>query len=800
MLHSAWVGDKRAALRAGHKPATAPMGGAPRGCASCAAHEEFFISCRDRFFSIVARVMAGRSGECSRLQNMLDDAQPRAGCRMPAPWRAWVGKTTLLSWAVDQASEFRVLSTRCNEASRHIALSALQEIVVPLQDHLDSLTPDHRQALQGVLGRGQSTADSRGLGAALLALLSVLAVESPVLLILDDLHWADATSVESLLFAVRRLDHEPVLFLAAAHEDDELSQAEDMPVLPVVGLSPLDVAELLDGAVEREVADQLTRSTGGNPLAIVEIVNRLSADQRSGRMPLPRVVPISQLLQEAFSVRTASLSADELMVILCAAADPRATRTELAQAADDAQKAVADIESLCDRGLLVSTDAEHVVFTHPLIRSAVYLNALDETRRQAHRRLAAVVSESEVDRRAWHLAAASVGPDEQTAVELEAAANFALGHGDARVAGDTLMRAAEFSQRASGTARLIAAGAAYCKAGAIVQALEAFDLALAQTTDPLVYADIQLLRAVPELFATGPASLQKRLVELGDQLKSLDADRAATAFGFAALVSLSCSRLDDPRALCGRVLDRPLSGESPVRRFISAIATVAEAMSGDLQSSPAVLLAIADEVARGPMPDDASLPVLVAGTLAWIGEWSASSQLLANLIDHAHRSGQVAGIPHLLAVRSDLCFRTGHWAAALADGAKGEELSREISQQTVTCYALIMRARVEAGLGRSAEATRRCQEAVELSSTFGCLRESVHSAVGFVELTAGRFPEAIAAFEVVRDISESEGLRLITATPWVADIVEAYVHMGKIADARSIVDDLHDWFIQGDLP
>ena len=178
------------------------------------------------------------------------------------------------------------------------------------------------------------------------------------------------------------------------------------------------------------------------------------------------------------------------------------------------------------------------------------------------------------------------------------------------------------------------------------------------------------------------------------------------------------------------------------------------------------------------------------------------TRLLANLIDQAHRSGQVAGIPHLLAVRSDLCFRTGHWAAALADGAKGEELSREISQQTVTCYTLIMRAHVDASrLGRSAEAIRRCQEAVELSSSFGCLHESVHSAVGFVELTAGRFPEAIAAFEVVRDISESEGLRLITATPWVPDLVEAYVHVGRIADAKSIVKRApHDSFIQGDLP
>ena len=250
-----------------------------------------------------------------------------------------------------------------------------------------------------MLGQVPSTADSRGLGAALVALLSELAEESPVLLILDDLHWADTTSVEALLFAVRRLEYEPVLVLAAAHEEVS-SQAENLPVLAVVGLSPLDVAELLDGVVEREVVDELTRSTGGNPLAIVEIVNRLSADQRTGRLPLPRVVPINQLLQEAFSVRTASLSAQEQMIISAAAADPQATKAELVRATANGQQVGADVESLCDRGFMVSVDAEHVEFTHPLVRSAVYLNASDDTRRQAHRYLAAVVGDSEVDRRA----------------------------------------------------------------------------------------------------------------------------------------------------------------------------------------------------------------------------------------------------------------------------------------------------------------------------------------------------------------------------------------------------------------
>lgn len=177
-----------------------------------------------------------------------------------------------------------------------------------------------------------------------------------------------------------------------------------------------------------------------------------------------------------------------------------------------------------------------------------------------------------------------------------------------------------------------------------------------------------------------------------------------------------------------------------------------------------------------------------------------SSRLLSTLIRQCHERGEVVGLAHLLASRSDFNFRTGNWAAALADGAKSEELARESNQLVMTEYALFRLARVEAGLGRAEEAARHINEALEIASKIGCLLEAVNSAVGFVALAAGRIPQAIEALEMVRSIAEREGLALINAFPWIPDLVEAYLRAGASQKADEIVTELEKLPVEGDLP
>ena len=354
---------------------------------------------------------------------------------------------------------------------------------------------------------------------------------------------------------------------------------------------------------------------------------------------------------------------------------------------------------------------------------------------------------ADVSRRAWHLADAASGPDEPTAVQLDAAAAYALEYGDALAAANALARAAELSAEGSSTDRLVHAGMAYSRAGTIPEALNAFDQAMAATPDRLLRADIELLRSIPYFFAFGPGRLQESLVELGGQLLELDAGRSAMADALPRLISFSCSRMNEVEGLCQRALSLDDDASAVMRELARLLCALAKTLGGEVTNSRKVLMEHAQAFCAAPAQVEMSTAAFVAESLMWTGDWAMSSRLLSTLIRQCHERGEVVGLAHLLASRSDFNFRTGNWAAALADGAKSEELARESNQMVMTEYALFRLARVEAGLGRAEEAARHIDEALVIASELGCLLEAVYSALGFVALAAGRVPKAIEALE-----------------------------------------------------
>ena len=210
--------------------------------------------------------------------------------------------------------------------------------------------------------------------------------------------------------------------------------------------------------------------------------------------------------------------------------------------------------------------------------------------------LAGAVSSPDISRRAWHLALAATGPDESAAIELDAAATYALECGDALAAGRLLARAAGPRQESSRADRLVRAGMAFSRAGSIPEALDVLDQALVATPDPLLRADIELLRAIPYLFAYGPAQTPRILVDLGTQLLDLDAGRSAMAGVLAALVSFSCSRMNEVRALCQRALDSGWVRRSDTRscavalRFRTGIGRRSDDFPGSLAGAHALHL------------------------------------------------------------------------------------------------------------------------------------------------------------------------------------------------------------------
>ena len=205
--------------------------------------------------------------------------------------------------------------------------------------------------------------------------------------------------------------------------------------------------------------ERLTAETEGNPLALIELPRVLSAEQLAGRRPLPEPLPIGADLRSSFLERVAVLAPDSRAALLFVAAAGGGDSTAVSRAA---RSAGVDLRNLApaEAAGFVRMGASGVEFRHPLVRSAIYAGAGLAERRAVHQALAeALEDEAHADRRAWHLAAATVGPDGDVADELERSAERAGrrgGHGAAMAA---LERAADLSLDDEDRARRLAAGA-----------------------------------------------------------------------------------------------------------------------------------------------------------------------------------------------------------------------------------------------------------------------------------------------------------------------------------------------------
>jgi predicted ATPase len=129
-----------------------------------------------------------------------------------------------------------------------------------------------------------------------LTLLAEAAQASPVLAVVDDAHWLDEASAAALLFVARRLAQERVGIIFAAREGDVRNfDATGLATLRLPGLDLAGVRDLINERtgvlVGPEVAAQLLASTGGNPLALVELPQSLTPAQLTGASPLPDRLP-----------------------------------------------------------------------------------------------------------------------------------------------------------------------------------------------------------------------------------------------------------------------------------------------------------------------------------------------------------------------------------------------------------------------------------------------------------------------------------------------------------------------------
>ncbi|MCX4976820.1 AAA family ATPase [Streptomyces sp. NBC_00554] len=371
--------------------------------------------------------LAGRAAELE-LMDSLFAGQGRDGGSLLLRGAPGVGKTALLDAAAVRAADagMRVLRASGVEFEAEMKFSALHQMLYPLRRQAKELAGHHRDVLDRIFGLAPGPSpDPPAASTAVLALLGEVAVERPLLMIVDDMPCVDRASATVLGFVVRRISDDPVVFLAAARTGTEgLSHQLQLPVREIGPLAAQSAAELLDvrwPGLAPTVRRRLLAEAAGNPLALQELPAALSSRQRSGQDPLPAFLALSGRLETAFASAVERLPAPTRRVLLVAALNADACLTTIRKAARDS--AGVDDLAPAQRADLVHVDAAdgHISFRYPLDRAAIVHLASPSERRGAHRSLAAALADSP-ERRAWHLAEAATGPDESVARALDEAA------------------------------------------------------------------------------------------------------------------------------------------------------------------------------------------------------------------------------------------------------------------------------------------------------------------------------------------------------------------------------------------
>ena len=407
----------------------------------------------------MAQALAGREPELALLDERLLAARDRGGA-LVVRGDAGIGKTALLQAArrsaIDQG--LATLVTAGFQAEAHIAFAGLHRLLRPVLGSLDRLPGPQRAAIQAAFGLREAAAPDLFLIAlASLDLLSEMAAAAPLLLIIDDAQWLDVATGNVLTFVARRLELEPIVMLFAVRDGSAPWIDEDD--LPELRLQPLDdassaaVLEASAPGLESGLRRRILAEALGNPLALAELPRAVA----SGFDPTAAApLPLTERLERAFAARLSGLPASVRTLLLVAALDDGGDQERILTAASILEGGTIGVAALADAQAAgaVTVDGDDLRFRHPLVRSAVYQRSLAPERRAAHKALAQVYR-GDPDRAVWHLAAASDGPDDQIAAELEALADRAAKRGAAAVAVAALDRASRLTSQDLPRGRLL---------------------------------------------------------------------------------------------------------------------------------------------------------------------------------------------------------------------------------------------------------------------------------------------------------------------------------------------------------
>lgn len=643
-----------------------------------------------------------RERELSELQAAIEAVRAGNGGGVAIEASAGLGKTRLLEETrrVGAEAGLTVLSARATELERDFTFALVRQL---FGQPLATLSSEERErvlegaaAAKPALGLGQRDAKERDSFSVLHDLYWVtaaLAEREPLLLSIDDVHWADTTSLDYLGFLLPRLEELPVLLVVAVRSDEPdrpqgLDRVLGDPALKHLAPQPLSeegTTTLLVGELERQPAPEFTaichEVSGGNPFLLSELARTLVergidptaqraelvgelAPERVARSVLLRLERLSSQAKEvARALAILGDGSDLRLVSEFAGLDPEAS----SRAADELRaSSVLDAEA-------------SLRFIHPLVRNAVYLEVASGERARAHDRAAGLLrtrsaSPEEV---ATQLLAGEPQGDRAAAETLLEAAERALSTGAPRSAITYLNRALREPPPAELRSAILFGliSASFRAADYVAFAAVEADVRAELDREP----SLQLEWAIPLTMAM---SLGGRFVEAASMLAeavdlALDAGDVERAFQLEAQLStLALLGSSVPERDLGRYADR-IDSSGPTGRLAAAMEVRSSIVGGTADR--------AVDAARRALGNDCSIfaeePELAAAVVAVLAlviadEVDAAARAAARALEIARERNGTPDLIRAWFLKAFVAWGYGDLVTAEADLRQAIDLAR----------------------------------------------------------------------------------------------------------------------------
>ncbi|WP_370618208.1 helix-turn-helix transcriptional regulator [Mumia sp. Pv 4-285] len=738
-------------------------------------------------------MLVGRARETAAIATLLERARNGTSGAAVVLGEAGIGKSTVLSQAVEAARpDVRVLATSGAVPERDLPFAGLAQLLRPVLGHLDTLPDVQSEALAQALalrpGGGGSGPTGPGerfaISAATLGLVSRAAEDQPLLLLVDDLQHLDRPSVDAILFTARRLLTDAVAVVVAARVGEGVDDlVTGLDRIELGGLSREECTALVAprGLTSTQV-ERLHAVSGGNPLAALEMARTPDLLARD-----PGAIPVPRLIEEAFAGRLGVLTPRARTAMTVAALAGDVDLATIGRACAAAGSDLGDLDE-AESAELVEVANDRVRFLHPLMRASLVQGTEPSVRRRLHRTLAHALPEGDLDRRALHLSASTIGPDAEAVAVLDAATASAAQRRAYAVASGWGERAAHASDDPEERARrLVGAGEHAWLGGLADRALEIFGEAVASAPSEANRRRALALRGVVSARCGSLVEARDLLLEASAPIAVDDPDTAVLLLAEAAYASVYLCDTAAARTVVSRLDAVHGRTEHPRSRIIGDLAAgIARVITGEGDAGTALIRRAVSASGTGDLVGDPRWRAWVLIGPMWLRETGDARALVEAVVIDAREQAAVGTLPFLLFHASRDDAATDRWTTAEAGYQEAIALARETGQRTDEAIAhaglawlLARRGQEQEMRAEAEEAERQC---VRSRLNFG--RTWVRFAWGDLAAGLGRYETAVGCYREQQSLVRHFGVddADLSAVP---ELVDCLVRVGDLDGARA---------------